>query len=160
MEVKAGSQELIDGNLIKIYGYDRCDVACQSRVQHAAMVNRLQNAGLHAHVANCVVLPDFLVQEANIVALPRERIINAKAFDQQGTLVREMLDRGCSQCRVEDFRRFLGNYCKVSVNSRVLGEQLRLTNQRLSDGLATWAPRIVSPSGVVRVQATAGRSDT
>lgn len=160
MEVKAGGLELVDGNLIKLYGRDRCDVAQQSKVQHAAMVNRLQQAGLHAYVTSCVVLPDFAVQEANIVSLPRERIIDAKTYDQLGTLAREMLDGGRSQSSVEDLRRFLGNYCKVSVDLRVLGDQLRQTSRRLADGLATWVPRIDAPTGVVRVQATAGSGKT
>lgn len=160
MEVKAGSLELIDGKLIKLYGRDKCDVARQSRVQHAAMVNRLSESGLHAHVASCVVLPDFRVEEANIVSLPRERIIDATEFDQLGFLARAMLEPGHSHSDVETLRRFLGNIFKVSVDLQVLGSQLRRTSRRLADGLATWIPRIDAPAGVVRIQATAGSGKT
>ncbi len=87
VEVKAGELALIDGNLVKLYGQREHDVARQTRVQHAAMVNRLAESGLHAHVTSCVVLPDFRIDEARIVAMPRERIIDANDYAQLGTRV-------------------------------------------------------------------------
>ncbi len=41
VEVKAGELALIDGSLVKLYGRREHDVARQTRVQHAAMLNRL-----------------------------------------------------------------------------------------------------------------------
>ncbi len=160
MEVKAGSLELIDGKLVKLYGRDQCDVARQSRVQHAAIVNRLAESGLHSHVASCVVLPDFRVQEASIVSLPRERIIDATEFEQLGYLARTMLEAGHSRSDVHALRRFLGNIFRVSIDLQVLGKQLRGTSRRLAEGLATWIPRIDAPAGLVRIQATAGSGKT
>lgn len=160
VEVKAGELQLIDGTLIKLYGRREHDVARQTRVQHAAMLNRLAESGLHAHVTGCVVLPDYRVEEASIVSLPRERIIDASEYAVLGTRVRELLDHGASRSDVESLRRFLGNVFKVSVDLQVLGDQVRHTSRRMADGLATWVPRIVSPSGVVRIQATAGSGKT
>jgi hypothetical protein len=160
VEVKAGDVELIDGKLVKLYGRREHDVARETRMQHAAMLNRLAESGLNAHVTGCVVLPDFRVDEAAIVAMPRERIIDASAYAQLGTRVRELLEQGSSRSDVESLRRFLGNVFKVSIDLQVLGDQVRQTSRRLADGLATWVPRIASPSGVVRIQATAGSGKT
>lgn len=160
VEVKAGDVELGDGRLVKLYGRREHDVARQTRVQHGAMLNRLAESGLNAHVTSCVVLPDFRVVEAAIVAVPRERIIDASDYAQLGTRVRELLEHGSSRSDVESLRRFLGNVFKVSVDLQVLGDQVRRTSRRLADGLATWVPRIASPSGVVRIQATAGSGKT
>lgn len=160
IEVKAGELKLIDGKLVKLYGNREHDVARQTRVQHAAMLNRLAESDLQAHVSGCVVLPDFRVDEAPIVALPRERIIDASDYAFLGTRVRELLEQGRTRSDVEALRRFLGNVFSVSVDLQVLGDQIRQTSRRLADGLATWVPRIASPSGMVRIQATAGSGKT
>ncbi|ENO82521.1 NERD domain-containing protein [Thauera aminoaromatica] len=160
VEVKAGELALIEGNLVKLYGQREHDVARQTRVQHAAMLNRLAEAGLHAHVTGCVVLPDYQVEDARIVSMPRERIIDANDYSHLGTRVRELLEQGSSRSDVESLRRFLGNVFKVSIDLQVLGDQVRQTSRRLADGLATWVPRIASPSGVLRIQATAGSGKT
>lgn len=160
IEVKAGGLELIDGKLFKLYGRRSQDVARQSRVQHAAMLSRLAESGLHSQVSSCVVLPDFRVHQAAVVALGRERIVDADGFAHLGARVRELLARGSSRSDVESLRRFLGNVFQVSVDLRVLTEQLREQSRRLADGLATWVPRIGAPAGVLRIQATAGSGKT
>ena len=160
VEVKAGELSLVEGSLVKLYGQREHDVARQTRVQHAAMLNRLAEAGLHAHVTGCVVLPDYQVEDARIVSMPRERIIDVNDYAHLGIRVRELLEHGSSRSDVESLRRFLGNVFKVSVDLKVLGDQVRQTSRRLADGLATWVPRIASPSGVVRIQATAGSGKT
>src|SRR5690606_23348620 len=119
VEVKAGVLALIEGNLVKLYGQREHDVARQTRVQHAAMLNRLAEAGLHAHVTGCVVLPDYQVEEARIVSMPRERIIDANDYTHLGTRVRELLEHGSSRSDVESLRRFLGNVFKVSIDLQV-----------------------------------------
>lgn len=47
VEVKAGALEREEGNLFKLYGKRRHDVARQTLVQHAAMLTRLAESGLH-----------------------------------------------------------------------------------------------------------------
>ncbi len=160
MEVKAGAVALREGGIFKLYGERERDVARQTRMQHGAMVDRLAKAGLRAFVTNCLVLPDYRVGDAQVVAMPRERIIDADEFDYMGTRVRELLSIGRSESDVDEIRRFLANEFKVSVDLQVLGEQVCRTSRRLADGLATWVPRIVAPSGVIRVQATAGSGKT
>lgn len=160
IEVKAGEVQLIEGNLLKLYAHRAQDIGRQTRVQHGAMLNRLTESGLHSHVTTCVVLPDFRLDKAAIVALPRERIIDADDFDNLGTRVRKQLEIGSSRSDVESLRHFLGNIFQVSPDLRVLSDQVRQASRRLADGLATWVPRIDAPAGMVRVQATAGSGKT
>jgi len=160
VEVKAGDVSIANGKMIKVYRDDSTDVGRQTKIQFAAMVDRLSKAKLHAHVTNCLVLPDYVVGNQQIVALPPERIIDATRFDQLGALAREMMTTDHSGVDVESLRRFLSNEFSVTLDMRVLGEQVRTTTVRLADGLATWIPRISAPSGLIRIQATAGSGKT
>lgn len=165
IEVKAGSVNLRNGEIFKRYGQDReRNVAQQTRIQYSAMVNRLQEAKLFSFVTNCLVLPDYRIENEKIISIPRERIIDASEFDHLATRVRELLTTekqyGTPTSDVEVIRRFLANEFSVSLDLSVLGQQLQETTKRLSEGLATWVPRITAPSGVVRIQATAGSGKT
>lgn len=160
IEIKAGDVSITDGQMIKLYREGPSDVGRQTKVQFAAMVNRLSQAGLNAQVTNCLVLPDYIVGNQHVIAIPPERIIDATRFDQLGSIVREMLALTQSTSDVEQLRQFFSNEFNVSLNMQALGEQVRTTTLRLSDGLATWVPRMTAPSGVIRVQATAGSGKT
>ena len=160
MEVKAGDVILRNGAIFKLYKNREHNVAAQIKVQFGAMVNRLTEANLHAHVTTCLTLPDFAVGDTRIVSYPRERIIDATEFDQLGTRVKGILAIGESRSEIESIRRFLSNEFEVAVDLRVLGDQVRTTSQRLADGLATWVPRIDAPSGAIRVRGTAGSGKT
>jgi hypothetical protein len=138
------------------------------------MVSRLQQAGLRAVVTNCLVLPDFRVEGQHVVGIPPERIVDATGFAQLGSFVMEALVSGggigggigaamggtSDASSLSVLRQFLCNEFKVTPDLRVLGAQLRQTTLRLADGLATWVPRIDTPSGVLRIQATAGSGKT
>ena len=160
IEVKAGDVVLRDGGVFKLYRNHESDVGRQTRVQFGAMVSRLQAANLHAHVTNCLVLPDYRVGDAEVIAIPRERIIDATEFDNLGTRVRELMNHGHTHSSVESVHRFLSNEFSVSVDLRAMGDQLQKVSRRLADGLATWVPRVSSPSGMMRIQATAGSGKT
>ena len=80
-----------------LYGHQEHDVDRQTRVQHVAMLNCLTESGLHARVTSCVVLPDFRIDEGRIVAMSRERIIDAGGYSHLGTRVRELLEPGSSR---------------------------------------------------------------
>lgn len=161
IEVKAGTLELTEGRLIKLYGRERHDVARQTRMQFSTMARRLDECGLSAYLSNCLVLPDFRIEDsAEVVSIPRERIIDATGFEQLGSRVLEMLTAGMTRSGHEALRQFLANEFRVAPDLRVLDQQLRRTAIRLADGLATWAPRITSPSGVLCIQATAGSGKT
>jgi hypothetical protein len=166
IEVKSGHVQVADGVMVKLYKDGPRDVGRQYTVQHAAMMQRLNQAGLRAQVTNCVVLPDHRLGVQHVIAIPPERIIDATRFDQLGSLAREMLEGmtrfgvGEPNSSVESLRQFFANEFKVTPDMSVLGDQVRQTTLRLADGLATWVPRIVAPSGVIRVQATAGSGKT
>ncbi|MDY0054989.1 MAG: AAA family ATPase [Methyloversatilis sp.] len=160
LEIKAGQLSLNNGELLKLYAGRTHDAARQSRIQFAAMVNKLKQAGLHARVLNCLVLPDFCIGSDQIASFARERIFDADMFDRLPELVRGLMPADPDNSPREDIRRFLSDEFRVSPDLRALGVQLRDTTHRLSDGLATWVPRIESPSGVIRVDATAGSGKT
>ena len=160
IEVKAGDVFLRGGQILKLYEGRERDVGKQSQIQYAAMRNRLNQAKLDTRVVNCLVLPDYQVGDAPIVAYPRERIIDASQFDMLGTLARGMIPSMPARSGFEAVRLFLANEFKVSPDLRVLGHQLRTAKRHLADGLATWVPRIESPAGVIQVQATAGSGKT
>jgi len=160
VEVKAGDVSIADGQMTKVYREGPSNVGRQTKVQFAAVVNRLAQADISTHVTNCLVLPDYIVGTQQIVAIPPERIIDATRFDQLGALVREMLAAEQLATDIERLRKFFCNEFNVTLDMRVLSEQVRATTLRLADGLATWIPRISAPSGVIRVQATAGSGKT
>ena len=160
IEIKSGDVSIANGQMIKAYREGSSDVGKQIKVQFAAMVNRLTHAGLQTYVTNCLVLPDYIVGNQQIVAIPPERIIDASRFDQLGSLVREMLSTRHASADIERLRQFFCNEFNVTVDLRVLGQQVRETTVCLADGLATWVPRIIAPAGVIRVQATAGSGKT
>ncbi|MDO9024630.1 NERD domain-containing protein/DEAD/DEAH box helicase [Zwartia sp.] len=171
LEIKSGAVELINGVMFKMYKEGSKDVGRQLKVQHAAMVSRLQQACLRAVVTNCLVLPDFRVEGQHVVGIPPERIVDATGFAQLGSFVMETLASGggvgggvggtsSDPSSLTSLRQFLCNEFKVTPDLRVLGAQLRQTTLRLADGLATWVPRIDTPSGVLRIQATAGSGKT
>ena len=160
MEVKAGPLLLRNGGLFKIYGQQESDVLRQCRLQYAGMVSRLTEAGLHPYLARCLVLPDYHLPVGQVVSIPRERIIAADEYDQLCMRVQALLVTGTGKADVEEVRRFLCNEFQVSPNIATLRDQLHGATQRLSDGLAVWVPRISHPSGVVRIQATAGSGKT
>jgi hypothetical protein len=160
MEVKAGDVILRDGSLFKLYASKEKDVGRQYRVQYSAMVNRLKEAGLHTWVTNCLVLPDYSLGNSHIVAIPRERIIDADGYENLGDRVRDVLARVHENADRDALRHFLKSEFRVSTNLSALRNQIQGTTHILADGLATWVPRINAPSGIVRIQATAGSGKT
>ena len=160
LEVKAGSVDIKDGQVIKIYSDGPSDVGRQTRVQFQAMLSRLKEAGIKGYISNLLVLPDYNLNGQPVVAIPAERIIDSTKFDRLGTYVKELIDASGHHGDPEALHRFFSNEFKVIPDMRVLGEQIRTTTKRLADGLATWIPRITAPLGVVRIQATAGSGKT
>ncbi|TQK03466.1 ATP-binding domain-containing protein [Herbaspirillum sp. SJZ107] len=160
MEVKAGPVLLRNGEIFKLYGDGECDVARQGRLQRVAMQNRLQEAGLQTTLQSCLVLPDYELGNSQVISIPRDRIIDATRYGDMVSTVRNWLGAAHSKVDRDALRRLLLNQFHVTPDLGVMRDQLRGTVRRLSDGLATWVPRIESPSGVFRVQATAGSGKT
>ena len=162
IEVKAGDVLLRKGELYKLYASGERDVGRQCRIQYAGMVNRLKEAGQHPYLSNCLVLPDYTLDQTPLIAFSHERIIDARTYAQLGALVMGFLaaGKGNGKTDVEALRHFLNNVFRVTADLTVLREQIQTTTRRLSDGLATWGSRITSPSGMIRIQATAGSGKT
>lgn len=160
VEVKAGPVVLRAGGIYKVYGERECDVARQSLLQRGAMQNRLQQAGLHPELISCLVLPDYQLGDSQVLSIPRERIIDADAYAQMAGTVSDWLAPAPRAVDREALRRLLLNQFEATPALDVLRDQLQGTVRQLSDGLATWGPRIEAPSGVLRVQATAGSGKT
>jgi hypothetical protein len=160
MEVKAGAVVLRGGEIFKLYGDGECDVARQGRLQRIAMQNRLHEAGLETVVKSCLVLPDYDLGDSQLMSIPRERIIDAPRYGEMVSTVQSWLATGPGTADREALRRLLLNQFRVTPDLEAMRDQLQGTVRRLSDGLATWVPRIEAPSGVFRIQATAGSGKT
>ena len=160
MEVKAGEVVFRDGLVYKVYSSGEHDVSRQCRLQRASLLGRLQDARIDASVASCLVLPDYSLTQQQAVSVPRERIIDAARYPQVSGLVREFLASGKVCARLGELRQFLRNQFRVTTDLAAARDQLERTTRILSDGLATWVPRIATPAGVLRVQATAGSGKT
>ncbi len=160
LEVKAGEVALRNGQIFKLYGSGECDVGRQCRLQRASLLGRLFDAHIDTSVASCLVLPDYRLTEEQAVSVPRERIVDAARYPQIAGLVREWLAGGKVCAHVEALRRFLRNQFRVTADLSAARDQLMRTTRLLSDGLATWVPRISAPSGLLRIQATAGSGKT
>lgn len=160
MEIKAGDIILRDGSIFKLYNAKERDVSRQCRVQLAAMLNRLQEAGLDAFVSHCLVIPDYRLGDAHLVSVPRERIIDAERYPQLGTQVRGFLSAGRGCTELPRLRQFLHNEFEVTADVGARRDQLQRTVRQLADGLASWVPRISAPAGIYRIQATAGSGKT
>jgi hypothetical protein len=160
IEVKAGLVVLRHGEVFKVYGDIECDVLRQSRMQRAAMQNRLQEAGLDTSVLSCLVLPDYALGDEQIISMPRERIIDAFRYGDLVSLVRQWLDATKGNGDHAALRRLLLNQFRVTPRMDVLRDQLQGTVRQLADGLATWVPRMQARSRIYRIQATAGSGKT
>jgi len=160
MEVKAGPVILRGGEIFKLYSDGECDVARQVRLQRAAMQNRLHEAKLETPILCCLVLPDYELGGSQVVSIPRDRIIDATRYAEMVTTVREWLGTVHSRVDRTALRRLLLNQFQATPALEAMRGQLQGTVRRLSDGLATWVPRIGSPSGIFRIQATAGSGKT
>ena len=161
VEVKSGDVILRNGEIFKIYKDSEKNVIRQTKVQYSAMVNRLTDAKLHPFVTNCLVLPDYKIDGANLVGFPRERIISAEDYDFLGTQIQEILRSAPDRENdVEAIRHFLKNEFQVTIDLTVLKGQISTASHRLSDGMSSWVPRIKAPSGVIRIQGTAGSGKT
>lgn len=160
IEVKAGDVLIRDGSVVKIYSNKERDVSRQMGFQFGALMRRLKDAGVNAYVTTCLVLPDYRVGDAKVVSIPRDRIIDATEYDHLGTRVRELLAAGWACKDIPALRDFLRNDFHVTVDLSVMHDQIQRSVRALADGLATWVPRIASPSGVIRIQASAGSGKT
>ncbi|MCG9107520.1 AAA family ATPase [Laribacter hongkongensis] len=161
IEVKSGPICIRDGTVFKAYGSSERDVTTQLKVQYAAMRKLLQQAGLKVRrLCNCLLLPEFRIDRTPVVSIPQARIFDAEDYPQLSARIQDLLPTGEDDGLADQVKAFLLNHLSVSPDVSVLQGQLRDTATRLSDGLATWVPRLQVPSGMFRIQATAGSGKT
>ncbi|TQV64695.1 MAG: AAA family ATPase [Halothiobacillaceae bacterium] len=160
LEVKAGAVVFSEHGVHKRYDDRTRDVAMQTRVQHAALRQRLKEEGLRAYVAQFLVLPDMTV-ERGVVAYPRERILDREDMRFLAEHVRSGVPEGrADRKQFKAMRRFLDNVLELAPDPTARMGWLNDSVQALSEGLATWATRIRSPGGLFVVRATAGAGKT
>jgi hypothetical protein len=161
VEVKSGDVTIRNGEIFKVYNHQQKDVSRQSKIQYSAIVNRLADANILTFVTNCLVLPDYKIDGANLVSFPRERIISAENYEKLGSVIQGILNsRPDQEYDVEAIRHFLKNEFQVTTDLAVLKGQVSKASHRLSEGMSSWVPRITSPSGVIRIHGTAGSGKT
>jgi hypothetical protein len=156
MEVMAGAIALRDGAFFKLYGDGTCDVARQEHLQRVAIQNRLQEARLETTLISCLVLPDYTLGDSQMASIPRERIIDAARYGEMVSTVRDWIGAAEDSADRDALRRLLLNQLQVTPHLGAMREGLQSAIRRLADSPATWVQRIEAPSGVVRIQATAG----
>lgn len=166
VEVKAGDAQIKDGELFMVYSGTDKNIDRQCRTQYAAMVNRLSGAGVWSKVQNCLVLPDFNIPAGQeVIGFHRDRIIDASRYDRLASWIHQQLAQLTPVPDLAAVQRFLGNLFQVEPKIDALRKQLQVVTERISDGLATWVPRLsyLGEDGAVRtvrVEATAGSGKT
>ncbi len=165
LEVKAGEVTSNDDGMFKRYGGLNGkvkDVGFQSRRQHSAILGRLADEGLRAaHVAHLLVLPDQVVASSS-AAYPRERIVDATQMSQLCGRIREVLSPFpplASELHSRILNFMSDRFRVVPDPSNHIG-QVQRCSTLLSEGLATWVPRISHVGGAYVVEATGGSGKT
>ena len=161
LEVKSGEVEFEDGRCFKRYASVRKNVSDQVKRQFSSMRRRLDEEGLKVPLHQLLVLPDVTVI-AGSVLFPRSQIVDASDMASFAQRVdRAIGGVGLSEPAVADrVCAFLENTFQVVPNVAHQINQVHVASRRLAEGLATWVPRIDTPSGIVRVDGTAGSGKT
>lgn len=161
LEVKAGEVHFSAEGAFKTYHGQVKDVQRQTRIQFSAIKSRLADAVLsQVRIGQLLVLPDQRV-DTGTVGNPLERIVDARQMPQLCQRVCQALPLGSEKDPDPALvRRFLENRFELAPDpSTYIGQVARVMTV-LSDGLATWVPRIESPQAIYVVQATAGSGKT
>lgn len=160
LEVKAGAVTLNENGIFKRYGGEDKDVVRQVGRQFNAVLHRLQSERMAVRLMHFLVLRDQKVDPQGCIGFPRERIADSEdCLDLPGYIHRSMgsglpdpvQDRVCA---------FFLNRLALQTDVSALSGRLQAQVRKISDGLAHWVPRIDAPSGVIRVNATAGSGKT
>ncbi|MDO9480196.1 MAG: AAA family ATPase [Hydrogenophaga sp.] len=161
IEVKAGVLQQTQAGLVKQYGEKSKSLDWQARVQHAAMRHNLIRESLSGvRLGQLLVLPDQRVL-AGTLAHPRERIVDSRDMPELCQRVKAAMpaDLG-TRLDTESVLAFLLNRFSASIDVTAQATQAALATRHLSNGLATWVPRITSPSNTFVIEATAGSGKT
>lgn len=161
LEIKAG--EVIEGehSLTKRYQGQEKDILGQLRRENAALIASLRSAGLRNEVRHFLVLPHHHWQGKGTLNFPRERIIDA---DEIAGFPRQLLQSEstplASDAERDRLHDHLTNRFRLIPDIDATDAAEAAVTRSLADGLATWVPRMESPSNTFVVEATAGSGKT
>ncbi len=161
LEVKAGSVYTQNGLLFKDYRQEKPkDIGQQLGRQHGALRKRLKHAQIdHVKVQSFLVMPDQILQSEGL-AYPRERVIDATQMEQFCTLIRTSFGILEEAPNRQLLLNFLSNEFDVVPDVGAMISNIQSSSAHLSNGLATWVPRISQDGNAFIVQATAGSGKT
>ena len=161
LEVKAGEITIEDDQAFKKYGQENKNITRQIQSQIGNWISRINHENFKGvRINHFLVLPDLKVQ-GTMAMHPRDRVIDASDLS-------EMCNRLKSSFAVEPLsedlrqrlRLFIENKLQIAPDTSTRIDQVARVSTRLSDGLATWVPRITHTGGVFKIQATAGSGKT
>ena len=161
LEVKAGSVYTTNGLIYKDYNQQKPkDIGQQLGRQHGALKKRLKQANMdHVQVQSFLVLPDHKLLSEGL-AYPRERVIDSTQMDQFCTLVRTSFAVLDNEPDRQLLLNFLSNEFDVVPDVGAQISAIQSSSAHLSNGLATWVPRIAQDNNIYIVEATAGSGKT
>jgi len=164
LEIKAGDVSIDEHGITKQYSSDPSNPKNINHQIHA-QVNAMRQALHHNQLndvrfAHLLVLPDQKITHGSI-AYPRERIVDATQQDQLCQhVINSIPTNDLSSPTRERVTLFLENRFELTPDPSVHISQIQSTNARLSEGLATWVPRITHQSHTYVIQGTAGSGKT
>lgn len=162
LELKAGELVQTGAGVVKRYGEKQKDVGKQLARQHASLIGSLRRAQFHVPVNHFLVLPHHRWQAEDTLSIPRERVIDADAYpDLARRILRDDADHPDlppeSLARIE---QHLAGYFHLAPDVDRIASAHGEIRRRLSNGLATWVPRIESPSKTYVIEGSAGCGKT
>ena len=161
LEVKAGSVYTNNGSIYKDYNHEKPkDIGQQLGRQHGAFKKRLRQANMdHVQVQSFLVLPDHKLLSEGL-AYPRERVIDSTQMDQFCTLVKNSFAVLEDTPNRQLLLNFLSNEFELVPDVGAQISAIQSSSAHLSNGLATWVPRIAQDNNIYIVEATAGSGKT
>jgi hypothetical protein len=160
IEVKAGPVNFSPQGIFKTYSRETMDVGRQIGLQWGALRGRLNDIDPGIKLHHLLVLPDVRVQ-SETVQWPRVRIVDSQEVELICARISELIGPGRANPKLFDrVSAFFENRFHVQPDVSALLGRLQKETTTLSAGLATWAPRMAVPSGLIRVVGTAGSGKT
>ena len=161
LEVKGGSVYAHNGLLLKDYNREKPkDIGQQVGRQHGAIRQRLKNVHLkEVHVEAFLVLPEHKLLSEGL-SYPRERIIDSTQMDQFCNLVKSSFSLTSGTPDRQLLLDFLSNEFDLMQDVGAQISAMQSISTHMSNGLATWVPRITHENNIYIIDATAGSGKT
>ena len=161
LEIKGGSVYSHNGMLLKDYSREKPkDIGQQVGRQHGAIRQRLKNAHLkEVHVEAFLVLPEHKLLSEGL-SYPRERIIDSTQMDQFCNYVKSSFSLTSGTPDRKLLLDFLSNEFDLMQDVGAQINAIQSISTYMSNGLATWVPRISHDNNIYIIDATAGSGKT